>query len=161
MSVPTYGPKVLLFVAAGAILLYQLGKDDPSSRPVGTRTMTVAAVDVKPPPPPAWRDVALDFNWRKGGFGAVAVVSFTFKNNSTARVWDIQVSCAFYAKSGTRLGSRTMTIYETVEPGKSKRVKDLSFSFVDQQAANGGCEIVGAQEGPALPPAKAKTGIKT
>lgn len=92
----------------------------------------------------AYRVSVEGLTWRKGGFGSVAVASFTLKNKSRhLPVRDIVLTCAFYGPSGTELSSKTQTIYERIEPGKSKRIKELSVSFINQQASNAGCEVVG------------------
>lgn len=86
-------------------------------------------------------------SWRKGGFDNVAVVDFTIKNNNTTPIKDIEVACDAVAASGTALGTVRETIYETIAPQKTKRVRDLNMGFIHTQTKSIGCRITAVSQG--------------
>lgn len=86
-------------------------------------------------------------SWRKGGFDTVAVADFVIKNNNTAPVKDIQVTCEAVAASGTVLGTVKETVYETIAPQKTKRVRDLNMGFIHSQTKSIGCRVTAASPG--------------
>jgi hypothetical protein len=87
------------------------------------------------------RDVKLDYNWSKSGFGNVMIADFTIKNPTPYRFKDFEVKCTHFAPSGTVIDSNTRTIYEIVEPQSTKRIKQMNMGFIHSQAAKSGCEI--------------------
>lgn len=86
-------------------------------------------------------------SWRKGGFDNVAVVDATIKNANTVAVKDVQVTCEAVASSGTGLGTVKQTVYETIAPEKTKRVRDLNMGFIHTQTKNISCRVTSASPG--------------
>ena len=80
-------------------------------------------------------------SWTKGGFGAVALVSLTLKNNNEVAVQDIGVTCHFTGESGTEINSSDKTLYVSIAPGKARTEKTVNFGFIDPQAASAWCEV--------------------
>lgn len=121
---------IIGFIALGAIL--------PDNSPSSSA----------PPRPRLESKVTLEnMSWRKGGFDTVAVADFTIKNNNTVSVKDIQVTCEAVAASGTVLGTVKETVYETIAPQKTKRVRDLNMGFIHSQTKNIGCRITAVSPG--------------
>lgn len=84
----------------------------------------------------------LDFEWRAGGFGSIAIVDLTFKNENTIAVKDPVVECTFYGASGTKISTKTQTIYRSFGPKKSGTAKGISLGFINQQSATGACRVM-------------------
>jgi hypothetical protein len=88
----------------------------------------------------AIKSISLGLDWRKGGFGSVAVANFTVTNYNPFAIKDVRVRCTFYSKSGTELNRDNVTLYEVFGASKTKKIRDLSVSFINQQAATGSCK---------------------
>jgi hypothetical protein len=136
---------IAALVILGA-LFAALGRGGPGE---GARTPAVAsgpAADAAkaPAPPPAHARVALaPVKWQRGGFGAVAVATFTVRNENPFPVKDIELVCEFWARSGTRVGRQRVMLYERLPPGGARTVRDMTVGFIDQQAHTGDCWVVG------------------
>lgn len=90
----------------------------------------------------AINDVSLaNMRWRKAGFGVVAYVTATIKNNHSTSVHDIELTCDFYGPSGTVINENSATVYETIPAYKTKTLHEVSLGFIDQQVTNAGCRI--------------------
>jgi hypothetical protein len=59
-------------------------------------------------------------------------------------VKDIRLACDLFGKSGTKVGSAALPIYDVVKAGQSRQFDDLNMGFVDTQSATAHCEIIGA-----------------
>jgi hypothetical protein len=68
-------------------------------------------------------------------------VDFTFTNESTESVKDIEVTCFLYAKSDTLLGRSVSTIYERLEAKSSLSVERFNMGVVHDQTNRVGCQI--------------------
>jgi len=86
-------------------------------------------------------------DWRKGGFGAVAIGTFVIANDNPFAVHDMQLSCSFYAESGTLLSDPTVTIYRTFAARKKTTVADFDLGFIDPQSTRASCRIFAAVAG--------------
>ena len=103
-----------------------------------------AASRPDPPPRPALERVKLEkFDWETGGFGVVAVGSFTIGNGNEYAVKDARIECAFFGGSGTLVSTANQTIYETVDAGKTRRFRKINMGFVNAQAKSAICQLVG------------------
>jgi len=80
-------------------------------------------------------------SWQKEAYN-VAMVDFKISNRNDYPVKDIKISCDVYAKSGTKLGANERTIYDIVDPKKSKTFNDFNMGFINSQAEKIGCKIV-------------------
>ena len=81
------------------------------------------------------------FDWKKGGFDSIMMLSATIKNEGTRDVKDIEIKCKHASNSGTKIDSNTKVVFEIVKAGKSLRIKDFSMGFIHSQAASTSCEI--------------------
>lgn len=70
---------------------------------------------------------------------------FTIRNNGTKAIKDIEIECVHFAPSGTRIDSNKRTIYEVIEPGKTRVFKDFSMGFMHSQADSSNCKIKSIQ----------------
>ena len=84
----------------------------------------------------------VDIDWRKGGFGAVALAEFTFVNKSLMTLENPKVKVRFSSSNGTIISSREVDVYVTVKPGKRARSKEVNLGFVNDQVERAGCELV-------------------
>jgi hypothetical protein len=84
--------------------------------------------------------------WSKGGFGSVMVASFTIQNDNDFSVKDLVIGCSLIGNSGTRIGSVTKTLYETVPKHSTKAFGDVNFGFVNEQARRAECEVHAASQ---------------
>lgn len=89
----------------------------------------------------ALKNTELDFSWSKSGFGSVMEADFTIKNNSQYDVKDVEIECAHYAKSGTRIDSNTRTIYEVVKSKGSKTFNKFNMGLIHSQVYQSSCRI--------------------
>jgi hypothetical protein len=86
--------------------------------------------------------IELKYDWAKGGFDNVMFINATIKNNNIFDVKDITLECEHFAKSGTRIGSSTQTIYEIFPAGKKKTINHFNMGLIHTQAAGSSCEII-------------------
>jgi hypothetical protein len=80
----------------------------------------------------------------KGGFGNVAIASFSIRNDNAFDVKDVVIRCEFDGASGTKIGELRSTIYQVVKARSSKRMEDFNLGTVHSQVARGGCDVIGA-----------------
>ena len=85
-------------------------------------------------------------SWTAGGFGTVGVMNVIITNENPYLVKDITITCSFSAKSGTLLSEKVHTIYDTIEPKKSKAFKNINIGFIDNQSARAGCSLIAAKK---------------
>ena len=85
-------------------------------------------------------------SWRKDVFGTMATINITVKNTAPFDIKDIIIRCHFYAKSGTKVNSSKHTIYEIIEPGSTKKFRNVNLGFINPQASRGGCQVIYAQQ---------------
>jgi len=78
-------------------------------------------------------------SWHKGGFGNVALLSFTIENTNAYAVKDVEIYCDWRAASGTTLGSHSGRVYQTILPHKKLKVSNFNFGFIDSQVATASC----------------------
>lgn len=84
-------------------------------------------------------------NWRRGGFGAIALWSVTLKNTSTVAAFsDLQYETTYEAPSGTRVARHTGRILDVVAPGQTRSF-EVNDGPVDSQARRATFRIVGAR----------------
>jgi len=79
--------------------------------------------------------------WRKGGFGAVAVVSGEIFNGGAGLGINPTLTCTTYAGNGTALNEMSKPIYATIPSHGSHRFSEISMGFIDQQSTRLGCKV--------------------
>lgn len=72
-------------------------------------------------------------------------VSVTIKNNSEFALKDFVIDCEHSGPSGTVMDSNRREIFELIEAGKSKRIKNFNMGFINSQAASTACVITRAK----------------
>jgi hypothetical protein len=85
--------------------------------------------------------VDLKMTWEKSGFGSVLVADVALTNKSAHPIKDVELSCLIVAESGTELGRKRHTIYESFAPKKTKRVRQTNMGFIHSQAHKVGCVV--------------------
>jgi len=115
---------------------------------VSQESTTGSGVPQAPPPTPmespresAARQLKLDFNWGKSGFGNVMEADFTITNPSDYAVKDLEITCTHFASSGTRIDSNSRTIYELVPAKGKKVVRNFNMGFINSQSKSSNCKI--------------------
>lgn len=88
-----------------------------------------------------------NYQWRRGGFDTVALLSFTLKSTLSFPVRDVVIGCEGAGNSGTRIATMVKTVYEIVPAKGSKRVNELNMGFIPDQTTGLGCKIMSAQRG--------------
>ena len=85
--------------------------------------------------------VILGFTWEKGGFDDIMFADFTLRNIASYAVKDVEITCNFFAPSGTKIDSNTRTIYELVPANSTKKVKHFDMGFIHSQAKGASCRV--------------------
>jgi len=142
--------KGLIFIvfAVGALALFFRPDTAPTTAATANDAASTAVRTAIAPPVAAPREpLPIDafklakFDWAKGGFDTVAVVTVTFKNDNRYDVKDAVLECDFHGASGTRIARLTQTVYQRFPAGKAKTVREINMGFVPSQAAKAGCEV--------------------
>ena len=145
-SLPMYARALLvLTVCAGVFWLFASGPQKTEA--LNTQPDATNRVVATPPKPDpkieALNALKLEnFNWHKGGFDNVMIISATLKNSSNRDVKDVEIVCTHASNSGTVIDRNKKTIFELVKAGKSVKVKEFSMGFIHSQANRSSCEIV-------------------
>ena len=91
------------------------------------------------------RDLRIEkFTWHAGGFGRVAVATFTVRSTANLPLDDVEFSCVTYGKSGIALSRLAQTVYDTVPAHAAKIFKDVNLGLIDAQSDEMVCVIAGA-----------------
>ncbi len=85
------------------------------------------------------------FRWNKGGFGVVALASFSLRNGNGFDLKDFALHCQFYGASRTQIGEVTTILYQAVKAHSTKPIESFNVGFINSQTASGGCEVIDAQ----------------
>jgi hypothetical protein len=83
--------------------------------------------------------------WRRGGLGSKALVTFTLRNRNAYAVKDIEISCAFSRRDGSHLTDRTRVIHDTVKMRSRKTFARMHIGFVNVNADRARCSLVSAR----------------
>jgi hypothetical protein len=94
--------------------------------------------------PPARRMSLANQSWSTGGFDTIGMMNFTVKNENPYDIKDFMVSYSFHGNSGTFLGERTHTVYETVKAKSNRAFVKINIGFIPSQSARGGCSLLSA-----------------
>lgn len=122
------------------ILLAGCGSSDSNNE-----TPTPAVEEETSSQPSAKDSLSLDFKSWELSSGVIFIGNFKIKNNhSDYSIKDITIECTTRGGSGTPLNTVSKTVYEVIQPSKSKTVKELNFGFVDGQSATAECKISSA-----------------
>lgn len=128
----------ILFIISVFLLLGCGSSNDNNEAPL-------PAVEETPSQPNAKDSLSLDFKSWELSSDVIFIGKFKIKNNhSDYSIKDITIECSTYGNSGTLLNSVSKTVFEVIQPSKSKTVKELNFGFVDSQSATAKCQIVNA-----------------
>lgn len=136
------GGIVVVFLLFVVVAIIAAGKGgDTTSRTPRAAVSAPAPAPVLPQPIDAFSISKV--NWKAGGFGTVAVFNFTFQNDNDYAVKDAEVTCTFFASSGTTLGNSTKTVYEAFKAKSSRTIRDFNFGFMHSQAKSASCRATG------------------
>lgn len=132
----------ILFIIIAIVIFCVYSKPNVNNQKPAT---TKQAEITYSPPDPRYLTYLGSFEWKKGGFDNVALIDFKITNNNPVTVKDIEVECDFYAKSGTKLDTNSSTIYDIIEPGKTKLFTDFNIGLINRQANGMDCRIKGVK----------------
>ncbi len=68
--------------------------------------------------------------------------NFIITNNSSHQIKDIEITRTHFAKSGTKIDSKTRIIYDNVSAKSTKLFEKINMRFIHSQAKKIGCKIV-------------------
>jgi hypothetical protein len=88
------------------------------------------------------RQLKLDFSWSKGGFENVMLVDFTIRNHGSRAVKDFEITCRYFAPSGTEIDRNTRTIYEQVPAKGRKHIPGFNMGLIHSQVESSSCEFI-------------------
>lgn len=94
---------------------------------------------------PATQMFVKNFDWKKGGFGSIAIMNFTISNQNNFAVKDVTVRCKLTAPSGTELSTISGTIYQAIDPKATKTFNDVNMGFIHSQSARSSCGVEAAK----------------
>jgi hypothetical protein len=80
-----------------------------------------------------------NINWSKDF--SIMELSVTIKNNSEYTLKDFVIDCEHSGPSGTVMDSNRREIFEIVEAGKSKRIRNFNMGFINSQSTSTACII--------------------
>ena len=86
-------------------------------------------------------NLLLDTKWTAGVLDNIWMANFTVRNNSNYSVKDIEITCEFAGKSGTRIDRNVRRVYEKFPAGTKRKVQNFNMGFVHTQANAGGCAV--------------------
>ena len=135
------GGIVVLFLLFVVVAIIAAGKSSDTGQTPRAAVSTPAPAPVLPQPIDAFS--ISKANWKVGGFGTVAVFNFTFQNDNDYPVKDPEVTCTFFAASGTTLSTGTKTVYEAFKAKSSRTIRDFNFGFMHSQAKSASCRATG------------------
>ncbi len=81
------------------------------------------------------------WDWKKGGFDSVMMLTAKIKNDSDRDVKDIEIECTHTSNSGTRIDSNKKVAFELIKAGKTITIKNFSMGFIHSQATSTSCRI--------------------
>lgn len=94
---------------------------------------------------PSTKMNAKTLSWTKSGFGTVGLVTIAIENQNEFAVKDVLITCDFTASSGTKVGTASGTIYETIKPKSTRTFKEFNIGFIHSQSQRGGCAVDSAR----------------
>jgi hypothetical protein len=83
-------------------------------------------------------------SWRRGGLGSKALVTFTLRNTNDYAVKDVEISCVFSRRDGSRLTDRKRVIADTINTKSRKTFARMHVGFVNINADRAKCTPVAA-----------------
>lgn len=84
-----------------------------------------------------------NINWSQNF--SVMKLSVTIKNNSEFDLKDFVIDCEHSGPSGTVMDSNRREIFEIVEAGKERRIRDFNMGFINSQATTTACIVTRAR----------------
>jgi hypothetical protein len=86
-------------------------------------------------------NLKLDYSWGREGFGSIMTANFIIENNSEYDIKDLEIMCAHYAKSGTKIDSNKRKIFEVVKANSTKSFPNFNMGFIHEQVNSSSCLI--------------------
>ncbi|MGY3074027.1 hypothetical protein ACVWZZ_000398 [Bradyrhizobium sp. LM6.10] len=83
--------------------------------------------------------------WRRGGLGSKALVTFTLRNDNDYAVKDVEIVCAFARRDGSHLTDRSRVLADPVSMKSRKTFARIPVGFVNVNADQAKCSLVGAR----------------
>jgi hypothetical protein len=110
------------------------------------RTSNSTSNSSSPPRTLAPRDdvranLTLDTKFKLGVLDNIWMANFTVRNGSTYSIKDIEITCEYAGKSGTRIDRNVRRVYEKFPAGTTRKVPNFNMGFVHTQANAGGCAV--------------------
>jgi maltose-binding protein MalE len=124
--------KIITFSSAAVVLL--------------AVAVDTAAVDTARATEPADNVTVTIDRWRKPGSNNIGTADITINNSNNFAVKDIKVRCNYVVKAGGKKIETEQNITVTVKPKSKMSFKKTKFPFIDVQAAEGSCKVLGATQ---------------
>ncbi|MDX2425519.1 MAG: hypothetical protein QNK15_04615 [Cycloclasticus sp.] len=86
-------------------------------------------------------NIKMTLTWHTVAFDTIMQANITITNNNNFTIKDIDLGCAHYSKSGTRIDTSRHTIYDTVPARTTKTFNEVDIGFINSQTEKTGCEI--------------------
>ena len=87
-------------------------------------------------------NVDFEATWEKTGFGSILIFkSIEITNKNPFDIKDIKVECDYLTKTGTKIDSGSVTIYEFVRANKSKIFHNIQVGFTHSKTESISCKI--------------------
>jgi hypothetical protein len=83
-------------------------------------------------------------SWRRGGLGSKALVTFRLRNGNDYAVKDVEITCAFSRRDGSRLTERKRTIHDIVRMKSARTFTRMHVGFVNVHADQAKCTVLAA-----------------
>jgi hypothetical protein len=80
----------------------------------------------------------------RGGFGSVALLDVTIKNNAAFTIRDPVITCRMEGESGTVIHALSATAYAELKSGTTKRISKVNMGLMDAQAVSSNCSVTAA-----------------
>jgi len=90
----------------------------------------------------AIKNISMKTDWQKGGFGSVLQLDAIISNNSDITVFDFNIICVNFGKSGTIIGKTEKTVFDTIKARETKRFDNINMGFLHSQTDAVRCSIV-------------------
>lgn len=143
---------LVLFVALALVFQNERRKDAAARQQaadIAKRDSIARVIAARPrkPPPPTPQEIASDSmvfsldSWELGGFGAVALASFTVRSRYSRPVKDLVLMCRFYAPSGTELANDRFPILHAIKPGGKLVLRRHNLGLVPSQTDAMTCRL--------------------
>lgn len=84
--------------------------------------------------------------WKKPGRNNIGSADLTISNDNPFAVKDIKLKCVFTIEATGKVSEIQQTVPGPLKAKTTQTFKKVSFGFIDTQAAEGSCSVLGASQ---------------